>query len=420
MEQIDSCKAVKTNSIVEGDSLELMQCLEDESIDLIITCYSDDTEILTKSGWKLFNELKREDQVATLDVGHNMHYIHPSEIQDHHYSGDMIKINHRSIDLLVTPNHNLYIRAHNSKRYKFVRADSPIHSWMLNQVNWEADDKEWFRLPPIELSKFNNGIIKDKLKMDDFLEFIGWYIAEGSTNKSGYIINITQTKEEGKKDIGDCITRLGYKWHYANDKDFRFANKQLYEYLKPLGKAHEKYIPDEFMHLSKRQLKILFDAYTKGDGYESRGCKGFTTTSKKLADQLQEIVIKLGYNSTLISRLRIGGYIHGKKIKNRRLSYDINIRKSKECKLTRSKHFSAMDYDGMVYCCTVPTHIICVRRNGRPVWCGNSGNAEIACKDLRRNFISFEINKKYWETAVKKLRNRQIKMSEYIKNKKKL
>jgi len=33
----DSCKGVTNNSIVEGDSLELMRCLPDESIDLIIT-----------------------------------------------------------------------------------------------------------------------------------------------------------------------------------------------------------------------------------------------------------------------------------------------------------------------------------------------------------------------------------------------
>ena len=29
-------------------------------------------------------------------------------------------------------------------------------------------------------------------------------------------------------------------------------------------------------------------------------------------------------------------------------------------------------YSGTVYCCTVPTHVLYVRRNGKPIWSGNS------------------------------------------------
>lgn len=32
-----------------------------------------------------------------------------------------------------------------------------------------------------------------------------------------------------------------------------------------------------------------------------------------------------------------------------------------------------INYDGNVYCVTVPNHIIYVRREGIPFWCGNSG-----------------------------------------------
>jgi replicative DNA helicase Mcm len=31
-----------------------------------------------------------------------------------------------------------------------------------------------------------------------------------------------------------------------------------------------------------------------------------------------------------------------------------------------------INYTGKVYCCSVPSGILYVRRNGIPVWCGNS------------------------------------------------
>nr|URC17490.1 MAG: HEase/DNA adenine MTase [Lokiarchaeota virus Skoll Meg22_1214] len=148
-------------------------------------------------------------------------------------------------------------------------------------------------------------------------------------------------------------------------------------YLKNLGKAYEKYIPSEFMNLSRRQLKILFDSLIKGDGCISKGMISYYTSSKKLADQIQEICIKIGYNANIKIRDRTKdkkiSNIKGRFIRAAHLSYEIYVRKSKECTLRRNQHFKKKYYEGMVYCCTVPNHVILVRRNGKTAWCGNSG-----------------------------------------------
>jgi SpoVK/Ycf46/Vps4 family AAA+-type ATPase len=49
-----------------------------------------------------------------------------------------------------------------------------------------------------------------------------------------------------------------------------------------------------------------------------------------------------------------------------------------ETRVDKPKVENWEDYSGTVWCVTVPNHIIYVRRNGKPVWCGNCGKTMIA------------------------------------------
>jgi DNA modification methylase len=372
-------------------------------------CYDDKTEILTNKGWKLFQDLTIEDKVASLKKGtKELIYINPLEIQKYKYNGKMIKVKHRSIDLLITPDHNMYFRGHHRQNYEFMKANLLKYEtlYSINSIKWKGIEKEYFYPPKINYNKYSSKYNqKERLKMDDFLEFLGWYISDGHVNISKYTIAITQTKEDNWKEIGDCITRLGYKWNFVQNRRFKFGNKQLYNYLRVLGKAHQKHIPYEFLNLSKRQLTILFNALIKGDGHIERdGRTRYYTTSKILAGQMQELAIKLGYNSTLKKYWRKKAFSkkYNRFIKGKHTSYIISIRKSKECKLLRSKHFKEEYYNGYVYCCTVPSHILYVRRNGKPIWCGNSGTTAIACLIEGFNYIIIEKRKVFAKTIIPK------------------
>jgi hypothetical protein len=369
-----------------------------ETIDLCFSCYSDDTEILTRNGWKFFKNLQINDEVASLNSNHEMYFVKPTKLQDNCYSGDMIHVKHRSLDLLVTPNHNLYLKGLNASTYKLIRAESvkPKHINMLNSVKWNVEDREWFYLPKIEQNTKHNVIVKDRIKMDTFLEFLGWYISEGSVYlKNVYDIKIYQSKELHKKSIENCLDKMGYKWGQYSNRLYLIRNKQLCVYLSKLGKSYEKYIPQEFMNLSKRQLSILFTSLMNGDGHRGAHRDQYYTTSKKLANQIQEIVIKLGYNSTLAIKDRRNEEHtrNGLKIKNKRVSYVITIRKTKELVLNKDKNiFRVGGYDGRVYCCTVPNNIILIRRNGLPIWCGNSPpyfNTEKYSTEESQSYIKF-------------------------------
>jgi hypothetical protein len=344
-------------------------------------CYDKDTEILTKNrGWLLFKNLKMDDEVASLDKEHNIFYTKPTAIQKYHYKGEMIKINHRSVNLLVTPNHKLYLKKYKTKQqYQFYEANNiPVNKVQtINKTHWIGEEKEYFTYG------------KEKFLMDDFLEFLGWYISDGNVNHSGrsHSIFIRQVKKENHKQIKDLLERMGVNSSLYYNSKFYFSSIDLHKYLKPLGKAQDKYIPQEFMNLSKRQLQILFNALIKGDGNIRRNREiSYCTISKKLADQIQEIIIKIGLNSTMTSRIRKNVYFkkENRLIKNHHRIYEIRVRNNKYCLLQKTRnHFLKQFYDDMVYCCTVePYHTLLVRRNGRPVWCGNSGKTTSVMKAI--------------------------------------
>jgi hypothetical protein len=111
-----------------------------------------------------------------------------------------------------------------------------------------------------------------------------------------------------------------------------------------------------------------------GDGHKSKSSHILTTTSKKLADNVQELILKCGDCSRIYpARLK-----KSKKINSKRPTYEINwlvnsnLHQVSAKGLSKSSFEGLVDYNGKVYCVEVPNHIIYVRRNGIPVWCGNS------------------------------------------------
>jgi transcriptional regulator with XRE-family HTH domain len=185
----------------------------------------------------------------------------------------------------------------------------------------------------------------------------------------------------------NILKSFGYRT-FRDDNIVRVRNFQLFHYLKKFGKCYDKFIPLETKSLSKELLEVLLKYYIKGDGHiYGRTKKGLsaTTTSKSLRDDLQEIALKIG-----ISAYYKLGYKKGKIFispsckklyRQRNDSWIIFfIRRNRPIILpsTIKKYNyteSWVSYNGLVFCVTVPNHVIYIRRNGIPLWCGNSDPA---------------------------------------------
>lgn len=343
------------------------------------SCYSDDTEVLTENGWKFFKDLSKDEKIATLNKEKNLlEYQIPTNHFEYDFDGELISLKNRSIDLLITDNHKIF---------EHTNHESELKNWRLTEVkdlygcnlclrknvdNFDGEEIEYFVLPECEINmgKYNKIEEKKFIPMDEWLSFFGWYISEGSLYKNR--ICIPQQKEQNFAEIEKCLSifdrKVQINRHLGKIKGFTIKNRQLVEYLKQFGLSSDKFIPKWIKKLDKKSLKILFDSLMKGDGWvddKSKKYKGmYYTNSKQLADDVQEICLKLGYSVTL------------NKLNRGKNEFTVSITENKTTQITQTKnnfsHWGKEKYKGKIYCLEVPNDIMMVRRNGKSVWCGNS------------------------------------------------
>ena len=214
-----------------------------------------------------------------------------------------------------------------------------------------------------------------KIKMKDWLRFFGIYLAEGSVyideKKKNYVVKIACFDPQKRKKIRKWLSKLPFKF-FETKEGFVCLNKSLCLYLKQFGHAPEKFIPKEIKNLAPSYLKILLSSLLLGDG--NLQTLTYTTTSKKLADDLQEIILKCGW-SAIIRKIPKASckerLLKGHLIKSNYDVYKIRISKKQLTPKIYKNSFSLIDYDDYVYDVTVPNHTLYVRRNGKACWSSN-------------------------------------------------
>jgi anaerobic ribonucleoside-triphosphate reductase len=381
-------------------------------------CYDNQTEILTGNGWKYFKDLSLEDNIYTLSETNIVELYKPDNLFEYDWDNDLIEFKNDRFDLLVTPNHRMVCDDKNSFKRGFIRADEYSYSkhGIPKTGIWEGEYKEYFILPQIENQwiggnhNANVSYVKEEkqINMNNWLQFMGLWLSEGSFDNEniakshGYRVIISQKKHT--KEVEDVLKNLPF--NYAKDQDrYIICNKQLWSYVKQLGLQNKRYIPLEYKILAKNQLQILFDYLMLGDGSISKKSspngkhqKTYYTSSKQLADDVQEMIIKLGYIANIKKRNPGIIKIHKKHYQTKE-SYSVNMDQSKHFYI-RPNSINKKYYKGKVYCCEVKNNTIMVRRNGFVTWCGNSigvvtinlpriaylnkGNKERFYKDLER------------------------------------
>jgi len=346
-------------------------------------CYDNKTEILTNNGWKLFKNLRKLDKVASLEDGF-LKFVEPQTYYEYDWNNKLIHFYGQNIDLCVTPNHNMYVQKRSYKNKKeffydfdFIQAEfTKIGYKIKRNLKWKGKKIQYFEIPKIQ-TRFNNHKKVDTIKIEDWLEFLGLWLAEGYVYKRlrkypEYFTAITQTKK--RKEVEAILDKLPFSYSYTRNKDYVIYNKQLSLYLIKLGKTKSKYIPKEVKNLSPILLTHFLKGYLIGDGHIRKdGRIEASTISKKLADDLQEVGFKIGYVSSISEKTD--------KRQNRSKLYRIPFIKNQ--KITRITHKEKINYEGKVYCVEVSSHILLIRRDGKVCWCGNSWRGTLG---LESNF----------------------------------
>jgi hypothetical protein len=383
--------------------------------------YSNDTEVLTRDGWKPILDLTDEDEVATRSEDGWFEWQQPTSYADEPYAGPMVHFHGRSVDCLVTPDHPMLTtvgpdgwsranRLRNSKGH-FVghvdgkdgtqrewitsaqrlldrkrqqaarrsrhRSDDRLvanSSWRgreLQEVVFTTTGQSFTWADADEPVSTIYGLdmrtdIRDRsitMTGDQFAAFMGMYLSEGAlvhdSQKYGYKFIICQTENgKGLEEYEQLVTALFGPLRLGT-QGWTVWRKALWRYVQQFGYAKDKFIPAEVLDMSKRQLAIFWDYYYLGDGHEERHRDG--TVQNIVATSSRQMADDF---QEVIQKLG-----HSASVRD---SADGCYRLRVRMTAYPEYHASEVDYSGRVYCVTVPNGILYVRRNGTPSWCGDS------------------------------------------------
>lgn len=362
------------------------------SLEDISGCYSDDTEVLTRRGWLLHKDVTTDDWVACFDLAEQtMRWEMPSQIWQYKYKGPMNRHKYCGGDLLVTPNHRMVIKPQwDAPKASRPRGGPPVkysHGFWQFIPSENLFGGKWF-VPQSALWSDDSQISSETVALDKgyessaFWEYVGWWIAEGCIVSGG--LDICQSEGASADKIKRLISALGFDGTHSRQRPTGKGKKSIWRFRVKARShpslagwfgancgagAQNKKIPDEAWGLSRRLKRLLFDGLMAGDGHAHRAGWSYSTISPRLADDVQRLAIELGYTAQKRT-------LPLSPIRQHRQGFQVNINARSQSSLHPYRNSTRVDYDGVVWCLTVPTGAYVTRRNGWASICGNSKHWE--------------------------------------------
>lgn len=388
-------------------------------------CFTPDTKIMTKTGWKLIKNLSENEEILTLnrETRKTEYQQITKKIYDD-YTGDLYHIKSNAMDIKVTPNHRFLVedaKGNLIEKTAYELFENTDHLFFngkhkfLKKFDYDYSDDLEFIFDDINISP------------EDFYAFMGIYLAEGCVITDRNLIQITQKKDIIIEKIENLLVKTKLNYYKTTRKtgtiDFKIKNTDLYIYLSKLGKSHQKHIPVELKNNSPYLLKILLEWFLIGDGRnvtykEKNGSinnrKSVFSVSKKLIYDLNEIQLKSGGSGNIsIDAKRKDRIIFDNKyiivdgeekiIKTERIIKRINSRALFTLNFSKSEHIyldkrtikiNKIHYDGKIVCVKVPNETIYVMRNGKSLWTLNSDHPDSSIVSLQN--VSHMVTKMWW------------------------
>jgi hypothetical protein len=341
-------------------------------------CYDDKTEVLTNEGFKFFKDLNKDENFLSINLEDgNGEWCKAIGWIEEKYEGKMLLREHKSFSLMTTPNHNHVIAKSNFKWFLGTEKDIFKSTRFLRSIpNWKGESVKSF--------------VFDKREYDSklFCEFMGYFLSEGSTVEYGSRrIHIAQSKEKYLQKMFDCCVQLfpnaNKCSNYIEIRLYRGDQDELWDYMKQFGHSHDKFIPQNIKELNKECIEIFLEAFRLGDGSIRKGrdwdgykCKDnrvFSTSSPRLADDIGELILKIGKRPSYRNTGKV--VVYDKKYQKTYTSKFDQIYID-ECfnttAISEALQPKEIDYNGYIYDVELEkNHTLIIRRNGKICISGN-------------------------------------------------
>ena len=331
----------------------------------VFVCYADDTEVLTRSGWKFFRDLTELEEVATWSLDGTCRWSVPSAHQSFLYEGDMVNMAADFSALLVTPDHRVVSRSAPQKNKIFAPSVRPASS-MVGILGRQ--------LPVAGILDTGSGITTDQARLvAAFAGDGGW-----SPRNGGAIFNIKKQRKierlrrllgavglmeqsrpgQGNRDKtvgwseGTHLSAAGWTQFLVHGIEF------VREYLEgPGGKTFSWQLLD--WPLDARNAFLSEIGYWDGDCPGIEGVR-FFTQPRQSADVVAGVASLSGW----------GAIVREDKHKESGSTFVVSL-VPRPWRTVGNPATLVEGYSGTVYCLTVPSGFLVTRRDGKVTVSGN-------------------------------------------------
>jgi len=358
-------------------------------------CHDSETEVFTDKGWVKWPDVTENTSFACLMDGDVLEYHKAEELQVYDWNQPLYGFKSKTIEYLVTANHRMWVRPDDSDRgqglpkYRFEAAEAAhLKPRKVRCGGHLAYYGKLVNRSTIRLAEVQGGSATkqaDAFDIEDWAEFLGWYISEGSTwykpEIGKYAVQITQRLDANPENvarIAALLDRMRLPFSFSKPKTFSISRKQLAAYTKQFGKCDEKFLPEEVFEWPVVARERLLESLMLGDGRKGKtkigwlSGSGYCTTSLRLAKDVERLCFGLGISTrTVFEPDERAVHYKGCWIIHLHVCHERTLRKSMTA---QDSGYFMQAYNGKVYCATVPGHRLYCRRNGKGgFWSGNSG-----------------------------------------------
>lgn len=343
-------------------------------------CFTGDVEILTEKGFTRFDKLDKSLKVAQYDNG-NISFVNPLRHIENNYAGEIINFTGQ-LEASCTPNHEMLIHrmpnktgAINTTKVKAIdlKLNTITRIYNCGNTITESSNNELTNFEKLMIVLQADGHIYCN-KTVQHLENnkVQLHFKFKKLNK---INKFLELKECGEFDISEVSSgRVGYRSFTIKGFRKTEVSKRLSDWF-------------DISELSIEKCKAIIEYMVLWDGsITDENRYYYSSTVEENVDFYQSVAILAGYatNKTVQVDNRSDNYSD---------VYRLFIRKDVSSFTTGSVKKEIINYEGKVYCVTVPSGNILIRKNGKVSVVGNCHNfySQQKFKALERFYAKYQI-----------------------------
>ena len=343
---------------------------EDEDYVIVDRCYDEETEFLSKDGWKKMKDYKEGDFVMQYNLDKTATFVKPQKVINQEYTDDWVCYKSSQIDFKITKNHDCVVYDNNNKEHKIfkITAEDLYKRYKKNNNTHYCIPKNFIYNGDLDIDEW-------KLRIFCAINADGTYRPK-QTNKG----NAQRTKRNTRFTCQDTskrdVYRLRFKKQRKIDRMMYLLNQANLEYkMSYEARGYTcftfnfdlvkdcKHFPKEWYNLSKHSKEIILDEIFYWDGSIREGkfgiSKSYSTSKKEDADFIMFVINSLGYSSNVREDKR-----------RDKINYEIRYNSISSALIAKhpkdkGMFLSPAKEGDRCYCFTVDSGMLIVRRNNK-------------------------------------------------------